>query len=68
MNQPLFGVIGKSEKTGGFFKWTEDWETLETKKKSSLAGGKCVYKRGKKVRQGLIAGEEAERQGDNKGG
>ena len=24
MDRPLFGVIGKSEKTGGFFKWTKD--------------------------------------------
>lgn len=24
MDRPLFGVSGKSEKTGGFFKWTKD--------------------------------------------
>lgn len=66
MDRPLFGVSGKSEKTGVFFKWTKDQGDTRAQERSlstSPEGETCalVYVFGEggvtEVRKGDRAGD-----------
>lgn len=66
MDRPLFGVSGKSEKTGGFFKWTKDQGdtraeegSLSTTPVGEMCAWVCVCLGG-----GLTAASKGDKVGD----